>query len=120
MAVFTDSDFVDIHVQILGEDCVELRNFCDTLTPHDTHIYNFGDLVSNVGQDIEEGILQGKEGIVVITPVEDCPNGSAVAYHNLQGSLRVIDSSNIVDYGTNVYTRRPIQGECTESVTLFL
>ena len=50
---------VNVHVQILGEDCVELRNFCDSYTPLDTVVYDFSNMVSNVGQTINIGNLAG-------------------------------------------------------------
>jgi hypothetical protein len=98
----------DVHVQILGPDCLELRNFCDTFTPNDTHVYNLGDLFTNAGippQDISEANLQGTEGIIVVTPVDSCPGGSAISFNFLQGNLRIIDSRLDVDLGTNVYAR---------------
>lgn len=97
---------VNIHVVIINQDCVEVRNFCDTLTAEDTHVYDFGNLVSNLGQDIPEGNFQGQEGFVTFTAVDSCPNpNQAIAFNGLDGNLRVIDVSNDFDYGTNVQAR---------------
>ena len=59
---------VTVHVQILGEDCIEIVNFCDAYTPLDTVVYDFSNIVSNGGQVVSTGGLSGREGIVVITP----------------------------------------------------
>ncbi|HZX12849.1 MAG TPA: hypothetical protein VFF49_00435 [Thermodesulfobacteriota bacterium] len=106
----TNTDFFSgtaLHIQILGEDCVEIKDFCDALTHNDTHIYNLGDLVRNTGVPVAgAGVLDDNEGIIVVTPVDVCPDpGTAIAFNSLQGNMRMIDSSNVVDYGTNVYTR---------------
>jgi Cys-rich repeat protein len=103
----TIDEGVAVHVQILGEDCVELRDFCDFYTGLDTHVYDFSDLVTNAGQDISEGILQGREGTVVVTPVADCVLGTffpAIAFNFLQGNVAISDP-NDVEYGANVYAR---------------
>jgi len=100
---------VTVHVQILGEDCVEIVNFCDTYTPLDTVVYNFADLVSNVGQNVSQGGLAGREGIVVITPVATCdiiePLFDAVSWNFLQGNVRIINEGGDYEYGTNVRAR---------------
>ena len=101
---------VNVHVQILGENCVELRDFCDSFTPNDTHIYDLGNLVSNAGVPIPVSNLQGHEGVIVITPVDSCPDpNSAVEFNFLQGNMRLIDSRNF-EFGTNVYARAAASG----------
>jgi Cys-rich repeat protein len=97
---------VNLHVVIIGSDCLEVRNFCDTLTPLDTHVYDFGNLVTNLGQDIPEGNIQGDEGFVVISAVDFCPNpNTAIIFNSLEGQLSVIDSALDIDYGTNLWAR---------------
>ena len=101
---------VNVHVQILGEDCLELRNFCDSYTPLDTVVYDFSNMVSNVGQVINVGNLAEREGIVVITPVETCaiaapPRFDAVSWNFLQGNVRIINEGTDWEYGTNVRAR---------------
>ncbi len=97
---------VNIHVIIQNQNCVEVRDFCDTLTAEDTHVYDFGNLVSNLGQPIPTGNFQGQEGFVTITPVNTCPNpNQAISFNALVGNLRVIDVANDFDYGTNVQAR---------------
>ena len=100
---------VTVHVQILGEDCVEIVNFCDTYTPLDTVVYNFADLVSNLGQNVSDGGLAGREGIVVVTPVETCDIigtfFDAVSWNFLQGNARIINEGQDWEYGTNVRAR---------------
>lgn len=100
---------VTVHVQILGEDCAEIVNFCDSYTPLDTVVYDFSDLISNTGQNISEGGLAGREGIVVITPVVDCiiaePRFSARSWNFLQGNVRIINEGQDWEYGTNVRAR---------------
>lgn len=101
---------VSIHVVIINQNCVEVRNFCDFLTPEDTHVYDFGNLVSNLGQDISEANFQGQEGFVTFTAVNSCPNpNSAISFNSLDGNLRIIDADNDVDYGTNVQARLAIE-----------
>jgi hypothetical protein len=98
---------VAVHVQILREDCVEIRDFCDFYTFNDTHVYDFSDIISNFGQDISDLNIQGREGTVVITPVSECVLGSsfpAIGHNFFQGNLTLTDPNN-VDYGTNVYAR---------------
>jgi hypothetical protein len=109
---------VNLHVIILNQNCVEVRDFCDFYTPEDTHVYNFGDLVANTGQDIPEANFQGQEGFVTFTAVDSCPNpNQAIAFNSLDGNLRIIDSSNDVDYGTNVHARLAVDfnGTVTDS-----
>ncbi|GEM_PF-1680449 len=98
------SSGVNVHVQILGEDCVELKDFCDTLTPADTVTYDLSNLVSNAGQPIATGVLAGHEGIITVTPVNNCTKRAAVAFNFLQGNVRITNAGGD-DYGTNVYAR---------------
>ncbi len=117
---------LSVHVQILDESCLEIKNFCDLYTPGDTHIYDFGDLVTNTGQDITESVLQGKEGIVVITPVVACGvDNRAINFPNfstptrLYATERIQDATNRTEYGVNLWRRGTIstsQSTCPDTV----
>ena len=100
---------INVHVRIHNEDCAEIRDFCDTFTPNDTHEYNLGDLFANNGADISEANLQGVEGWLVVTAVDECGLDSEVAYNfnHLSGQLIVSDSDDYV-YGVNTYARRAV------------
>jgi hypothetical protein len=95
---------VTVHVRFHNEDCVEIRDFCDTYTANDTHEYNLGDLVTNGGQLFT--IPPDNEGFVTITPVDDCGSNDedAVAHNHLSGQLVVHDSTDYL-YGVNMYAR---------------
>lgn len=101
---------VNVHVDILGEDCKELRNFCDTLTPDDKVVYDLSRIVSNVGQDIDEGNLDGREGIIVITPVETCdivtPVNDAISWNFMYGHTIVVNEGEDWRYGFNMRARQ--------------
>jgi len=100
---------VKVHVQILGEDCIEIINFCDDYTPGDVVIYDFNNIVSNTGQNVSSGGLQGREGIVTVTPVETCDIGeplfTAVSWNYLAGTVRIVNTAENWEYGTNVRAR---------------
>ncbi|MEM7008876.1 MAG: hypothetical protein AAF462_07040 [Thermodesulfobacteriota bacterium] len=100
---------LEVHVRIHNEDCVEIRDFCDTYTGYDTHEYNFGDLVANNGADIGDANLQGVEGWLVVTAVKDCGTSAetALAHNYLAGQLIVHDSDDYL-YGVNTYARQAI------------
>jgi hypothetical protein len=106
---------VTVHVQILGENCVEIINFCDVYTPLDTVVYDFSNIVSNVGQVVSSGGLAGREGIVTITPVETCdpggPQFDAVSWNFMQGNARIINETQDWEYGTNVRARTAAPAE---------
>jgi len=106
---------VTVHVQILGEDCVEIINFCDKYTPLDTVVYDFSNIVSNIGQNVSSGGLANREGIVTVTPVETCDIGNvvfdAVSWNFLQGNVRIINETQDWEYGTNVRARTAAPAE---------
>lgn len=110
-------EFASVHVRIInGETCGEIRNFCDSYTPFDTHVYNFGDLVANTGQDVDESVLQGREGYVVVTAVDDCPSPDRAFEHNyLVGTFYVLDTADYL-YGSATYMR---QGICFDEEFTF-
>jgi hypothetical protein len=100
-----DVYYVNVHVRILGDNCEEIRNFCDTYTEGDTHVYNLGDLVTNDGQTPDDTVLQGREGFLVVTAVDDCPTpDQAIDYNYLAGNMTMIDA-NDYEYGVNMYAR---------------
>ena len=100
-----EDSFIAIHVRILDEDCDEIRNFCDFYTPGDTHVYDLGDLITNSGDTPDDNILQGREGFLTVTAVDDCPSPDiAVAYNFLAVTTQVIDSDDY-SYGFNANHR---------------
>ncbi len=111
-------DVLNVHVQIFDGNCVELRDFCDSYTGFDAHVYNLGDLVDNTGTPRESDLaLQGREGFVVITPVVDCEDLRAIAFPFLTGDLRIIDTRRNYDYGTKMWSRdTDTLTDCTETV----
>jgi len=110
---------VNLEVKILDESCNELTNFCDPYTPFDTHVYNLGDLVDNNGNNRNDAVLQGHEGVFVVTPVDNCDDENAIAWNFLTGNLRLIDEGNDTDYGTNIYTREAVFFDTFENSETF-
>src|SRR3990167_7375569 len=97
--------FITVHVRILDEDCVEIRDFCDTYTGGDTHVYDFGDLITNEGATPGDAGLQGHEGFLTITAVDDCPSpDQAVDYNHLAATVQIVDELDY-SYGFNAYHR---------------
>ena len=103
-------------VHIFDESCQEIRTFCDFYTEFDTHVYNFGDLISNSGADVPDGNLQGKEGFVTVTAVDGCPVSGQAKFHNWLSGNTFIKSLAGTDYmyGLSAYQR---QGICNDQVT---
>jgi hypothetical protein len=110
---------LNIHVRIFASDCTEIRDFCDTFTPSDTHLYDLSNLVTNTGADIAERNLANKEGILVVTPVNECSGGGssdeqAIDHNFLSGNVYISDTLGTSGtprgyaYGTNMYARRAI------------
>jgi len=101
-------DFQWVHARILDENCVEIRNFCDFYTPGDTHVYDFGDLITNEGGTPDDNVLQGKEGFLTITAVDECPSpDQAVDYNFLAATVQIVDELDYA-YGYNAYHRRAV------------
>ncbi len=108
------NDSINVHVRILDANCVEIRNFCDAYTPADTHVYDLGNLVSNAGAPIADENLQGKEGILVVTSVNGCPNpDEAIEHDYLTGQTVIVDSQDYM-YGVNMYARQAFCDEAGE------
>ncbi len=108
------NDSINVHVRILDANCVEIRNFCDAYTPGDTHVYDLGNLVSNAGAPIADENLQGKEGILVVTSVNGCPNpDQAIEHDYLTGQTVIVDSQDYM-YGVNMYARQAFCDEAGE------
>ncbi len=110
---------VNLEVKFLGDDCVELTDFCDPYTPGDTHVYDLGNLVDNNGNDRNDAALKGKEGIFVVTPVNNCDDEEAISWNFLNGNLRLIDAKDDIDYGTNIYTREAVFFQTFENSETF-
>ncbi len=91
-----DFDFIDVHVVILDENCNEIRDFCDEYSSGDTHVYNFGDLVTNVGDTPDDSVLQGHEGFVTFTVVNNCEDKQAIDYNFLAGTAYINDAQRSV------------------------
>jgi len=115
------SDPVEVHVVILDENCIELRNFCDEFTPNDTHNYDLRNLFSNVGSNISTGGLDNREGILHITATDNCdfvfPNLPAIGFSQLNSSVTITDSANTVDYKFNGFNRDAVTSGCSLSTT---
>ncbi|MCA9810607.1 MAG: hypothetical protein KC473_09730, partial [Candidatus Dadabacteria bacterium] len=108
---------IAVHVRVLGADCQELTNFCDFYTGGDTHAYDFSDLITNDGVLANDGVLQGREGFLVVTAVDDCPSSDvAVDYNGLAATTYVVDSQGY-EYGFNPYHRAGICFDIDEPVT---
>jgi hypothetical protein len=107
-----------IHVQILDEDCNLIRNFCDSYTQYDTHVYDLANLVSNSGQDLTD--ITSGEGIWIMTPVVLCDTDNrATEFEYNFGSERIFDFSNAADdyeYGVNLWVRTSDDHDCACSV----
>ena len=106
----TSGAVLDVHVQIFDSNCLEIRDFCDQYTPYDTHVYDLGGLVTNDGITLGSGSLADKEGIIVVTAVENCGSTSRAIEHNfLSGNMYVSDTLKYT-YTTNMFARK---AECT-------
>lgn len=111
-----------VHVHIFDENCVEIRNFCDFYTEFDTHVYNFGDIISNIGVDEADANLQGKEGFVTVTAVDNCPTpGQAQEHDYLAGNtfIKSVAESDYM-YGFATYHREGVCFDITTSTTVNL
>lgn len=94
-----------VHVRILDENCEEIRNFCDFYTPADTHVYDLGDLITNQGSTPDDNVLQGREGFLTVTAVDDCPSPDLAFAHNaLAVTVQIIDDLDY-SYGYNANHR---------------
>ena len=102
----SSSQSVGYHVQIFDEDCLEIRDFCDQLTPSDTHVYDFSNLITNTGSIIASGGLAGEEGFVTITPSVSCISDlRATSFGFLSGKTKVADTARGFMYGMNAWAR---------------
>ena len=108
----TSGGTLNVHIEIFGEDCAMLRDFCDSFTANDTHVYDLGDLETNAGTHFDTSALAGHEGIFIVTAVENCsahgPSpGKAIDHNFLSGNVYISDSLDYT-YGTNMYARQAI------------
>ena len=115
----SSTDSVVVHMSILGDDCVELRDFCDIYTPGDTHTYDFSGIVTNAGQIVSSSNLVGLEGLVHITASEECdiagPNIPPIGFSHLTSSVTIEDPTNNFDYKFNGYNRGALTSGCTST-----
>jgi hypothetical protein len=104
-----------VHVQILDEDCNLVRDFCDSYTQFDSHVYDLTNLVANTGQNLSD--ITSGEGIWIITPVVLCDTDNrATEFEYNFGSERIIDFSNPADdyeYGVNLWVRTSDDEDCS-------
>ncbi len=108
---------IAVHVRVFGPNCGELTNFCDFYTGGDTHAYDFGDLITNDGVPANSAILQGTEGFVVVTAVDDCPSSDvAIDYNGLAATAYVLDADGY-EYGFNAYHRAGVCIDLDEPAT---
>ncbi len=109
---------LNYHVQIFDENCVEAVDFCDQMTPSDTHVYDFTNIINNVGNVIPSSGLQNQEGFVVITPTVNCASDlRATSFPHLSGKTRVKDTTNGFQYGMNAWARdADTASSCTGTV----
>jgi len=109
---------LSVHVQILDENCLEIRDFCDSYTPFDSHVYDLGNLITNTGQKISDSILQGREGTFIITHVVACDDDDrAIEFDFGFGSMRMLDDVTggddfDYDYGVSMWVRSAIADNC--------
>lgn len=88
---------VTVHVQIFADtfNC-EDRNFTDTLTPNETHVYDIRNLVFANGNSVNFQIPDGSHGFVVIS----AGNGTGLSLQQIIGNFRIVDDSGY-EYRTN-------------------
>ena len=117
----TPGGILRVHVHIFNQDCVEIRDFCDLYTAFDTHVYDLSALETNAGDPISTASLDSVEGMIVITPVDDCdpavPFGSAIDHDFMSGQISISDPLGFT-YGINMFARQSICGAgCTGVLT---
>lgn len=102
----SDDDAVSVHVQIfnIAQNCGE-NNFFDAYTPHDTHVYNIRDIVTNDGTDAGFTLPDDAYGFVIVqfrdftcgTPPCDSGDFNSEGI----GNMRIKDASGY-EYRTNL------------------
>ena len=85
----SSTDPVTIHVQIFADafNC-EDRNFFDSLTPNETHVYDIRNLASANGSPVNFQIPDGSHGFVAISASD-----GAMAAPFIISNFRIIDNS---------------------------
>lgn len=88
-----------VHVQAFSAqssggivECGE-TNFVDFLTPNDTHLYNFDNLVRNDGDSVLVS-SGGSRGFVLITPVVSGSDLTAKSFQHMVGSFTLAGSTD--------------------------
>ena len=99
--MFGVSGNVTVHVQIfnVANNCNE-KDFFDTLTPNDTHIYNMRDIQTNNGSPSGVVLPDGAYGFVVISAVDTPTLIIDEDARILIGNFRIIDNLGY-EYRTN-------------------
>ncbi len=97
---------VSVHINIFDENCLEIRDYCDTFTPGDIHTYDLSYLVTNTGATIFAGNLDNKEGFLTVTAVADCgADNRAIGFPLLEGDLKITENSRNYQYGAKMWAR---------------
>ena len=81
-----DEDYSDV------TRCADV-DFVDTLTPLDTHIYNFSNLFFNDGEELDFIPVDDSKGFVVITPIVGPPDFRAVSFPYLTGNSTIFETN---------------------------
>ena len=107
-AEHTTGTVLDVHVQIFDKNCLEVIDFCDEYTPFDTHVYDLESIVTNSGAIIGSAALMEKEGLIVVTAVDNCMSpGRAIDHNFLSGNMYVSDSLEYT-YASNMFARKAV------------
>ena len=113
----TNIDSVDtatIHVQIFADSFqCEDRDFTDTLTPNETHVYDISNLVSANGNPINFAIPDGSHGFVIISSAINMVNAETII-----GNFRIIDDGGY-EYRVNSAGYENDIDECNDRVGRF-
>ena len=89
----SSTDPVTIHVQIFADafNCGD-RNFTDSLTPNETHVYDIRNLVRAIGTPVNFQIPDGSHGFVAIS-ASDVAATPPEAQPSIISNFRIIDDS---------------------------
>ncbi len=101
---------VTIHVQIFQHDrgCTEL-NFDDTLTPHDTVVYDLDNVIKNNGNPAPLNLADDSYGYVVVSDRDLDNHESTLITPRLIGNFRIVDDKEYeyrVNMGANTQFNR--------------
>ena len=107
----THSTSVEIHIQIFqhDRDCTEL-DFFDELTPNDTVIYDFDNIVKNNGSSVPVNLQDDSSGYVVVTITNTQGRNRGII-----GNFRIIDQLGNYEYRSNMAAEL-IGSSCNTSI----